>query len=261
MSLASFYDAFLGAVVESEPRGLADFLEDRAAVENAIVYRNTVFRGAADALATAFPAVARLAGAAYFESVAVAYVGAEPPRQRSLVGYGESFPAFLERAPGVDQAPYLPDAARLDQAWLRAHRAAGGAALEAASLNAVVPEKLPELRLRLHPSVQLTALAWSLHDAWKDNRGEAAAPSTRDVRHEPQYVTHWRLGYEVESQVLSPAEARFFNALRQDQALGEAAERAMACASNFNISRVFAGALEAGVFDAAQPHLTTMGEE
>jgi hypothetical protein len=109
--------------------------------------------------------------------------------------------------------------------------------------------------------VQLTALAWSLHDAWKDNRGEAAAPSTREVRHEPQYVMHWRLGHEVESQVLAAAEARFFDALRQGQTLGEAAERAIACASDFNISLVFAGALEAGVFDAAQPHLTIMGEE
>jgi hypothetical protein len=260
MSLASFYDAFLGAVVESEPRRLADFLDDRAAVENAIVYRNTVFRGAADALGTAFPAVARLAGATYFESVAIAFVAAEPPRQRSLVGYGETFPLFLERAPGVDQAPYLPDAARLDQAWLRAHRAAGGAALDAGALSAVSPEQLPELRLRLHPSVQLTALEWSVHDAWKDNRGDIATPSEREVRHEPQYVMHWRLGHEVESQVLAAAEARFFDALRQGQTLGEAAERAIACASDFNISLIFADALEAGLFDTSQLDLEQKGE-
>lgn len=258
--LHAFYDAFLGAVDGADPRPLADFLDDRSAVENAIVYRNTIYRGAADALATAFPATARLAGGAYFEAVAVAYIAAEPPQRRSLVGYGASFADFLARAPGIEQAPYIPDAARLDRAWLSAHLAPAAGALRAEALGAVAPERLDQLVLRLHPSAHIVDLSWSVHDAWKDNRGEDA-PGARAVTHDRQTVLLWRLNHEVQSQILSGAEARFFQRLAEGLTLGAAAAAALACAPDFNLSLVFAGALEAGLFDDVQPDMEAKREE
>lgn len=260
-SLADFYDAFLEAVIEARPRALGSLLEDPIAAGDAIVYRNTVFRGAADALSTAYPAVARLGGSAYFEAVAVAYVAAHPPRQRSLVGYGEAFPEFLETAPGVEEAPYMPDAARLDRAWLGAHRAADADALIAGALAAVPPERLSELHLRLHPSVRVVELGWALHDAWKANRGDGGDRTMREVRRERQFVLVWRLGHEVQSQVLSAAEATFFGALAGGRTLGAAAEDALKDSAAFNTSLVFAGALEAGLFAAGQPDLDLKREE
>lgn len=260
MTLAYFYQAFVGAIAGPDPRALGAFLEDSETLANALVYRNTTFRGAADALATAFPAVARLAGEPYFEHVAVAFVEASPPRQRSLVGYGEGFADFLESAPGMAEAPYLPDAARLDFAWLGAHRAAAQSPLQASALAALRPERLAELRLRLHPSVRVVELSWSVHDAWRHNR--AAAPATaHQVLHERQDVLLWRPGHEVQSQVLSAAEARFFAALAGGLPLGEAAQAALATSPDFNTSLVFAGALEAGVFGGEQPDIDGKREE
>ncbi len=262
VQLALFYDAFLDAVVGGDPRALGACLEDRSAADNALVYRNTVFRGAADALSTAYPAVLRLAGSGYFESVAVAYVGAEPLRRRSLVGYGETFPEFLETAPGVDQAPYMPDAARLDRAWLDAHRAADANALAAAELTAVPPDRLADLSLQLHPSVRVVELGWTVHEAWKANRdGGGGEKDAREVRRGQQWVLLWRAGHEVESQVLTVAEAAFFKALLEKRPLGVAAAEALSISEDFNTSLVFAGALEAGVFDASQPELDQKREE
>lgn len=258
--LSGYYQAFLDAVVGTDPRMLGAYLEDRAAVSNALVYRNTTFRSAADALATAYPAVARLAGEVYFEHVAVAYVEASPPRQRSLVGYGEGFADFLENAPGIAEAPYLPDAARLDSAWLAAHRAPSQAPLAAADLAALRPERLAELVLKLHPSVRLLELGWNVHDAWKHNRADERA-KTHQVLPERQYVMLWRPAHEVETQVLSAAEARFFQMLACGGALGEAAGDALAVSQDFNTTLVFAGALEAGVFAGEQPDLDGKREE
>lgn len=258
--LSGYYQAFLDAVVGADPRPLGAYLEDRAFVSNALVYRNTTFRGAADALATAFPAVARLAGDAYFEHVAVAFVEAAPPRRRSLVGYGEGLADFLETAPGIAEAPYLPDVARLDWAWLGAHRAPSGVPLAATDLAAVRPERLADLVLKLHPSVRLLELGWSIHDAWKHNRTDEPA-SSHQVLPERQHIMLWRPAHEVETQILSPAEAMFFKMLAAGAALGEAAEAALAASPDFNTTLVFAGALEAGVFAGDQPDLDAKREE
>lgn len=258
--LSGYYQAFLDAVVGSDPRPLGAYLEDREQVSNALVYRNTTFRGAADALAAAFPAVTRLAGEAYFEHVAVTYVGAAPPRRRSLVGYGEGLADFLRTAPGIAEAPYLPDAARLDWAWLSAHRAPTQTPLAAADLAAVRPERLADLVLKLHPSVGLLELGWSVHDAWKHNRTGAPA-IVHQVLPARQHVMVWRPAHEVETQVLSPAEALFFTTLAAGASLGKAAEAALAASADFNTTLVFAGALEAGVFAGDQIDLDAKREE
>ena len=258
--LSGYYRAFLDAVVGSDPRMLGAYLEDRALVSNALVYRNTTFRAAADALATAYPAVARLSGEAYFEQVAIAYVEASPPQRRSLVGYGEGFADFLETAPGISEAPYLADAARLDWAWLCAHRAPSQAPLAGADLAALRPERLADLVLMLHPSVRLIDLRWSVHDAWKHNRTHAPAVA-HNVSPVRQHVMLWRPAHEVETQVLSRAEALFFVSLAAGAALGASAEAALAASPDFNTTLVFAGALEAGVFAGEQPDLDLKREE
>jgi len=249
--LAAFYDAFLDAVIERRSAALAAFVEARATPNDAIVYRNTVFRGGADALATAFPAVARLAGANYFEAVAVAYVEAYPPRTNTLAGYGALFPEFLGAAPGIENAPYLPDVARLDRAWLVAHLAADETPLTADALGASDPEDLAAKSLPLHASVQLVTLSWDIHDIWHANRAVADERcDAREVNRKRQDVAIWRPRHEVRSQVLTLPEAEFLAAMAEGHSLSAAATRAIEIDSNFDVSQMFAGAIAAGVFAA-----------
>lgn len=258
-ALAGFFDAFVEAVIERRPAALVTHLTDESAADNAIVYRNTVYRGGADALANAFPAVARMAGPAYFERVAIAYVSAVPALTRSLVGYGEAFPALVAQAPGLEQAPYMADAARLDRAWLEAHLAPSREPLQAGALAALKPERLADMRLALHPSVRLLRLDWTVYDPWKHNRGEGD-PVEHVVTPHEQWVLVWRPFFDVESRVLSLAEARFLSRLGDGGALGEAAQAAGE-AGDFDISLVFAAALEGGVFDSEQRELDSLREE
>lgn len=258
-TLAGYFDAFVDAVVAKDPSALTPHLTDASSGANVIVYRNTIFRGGADALASAFPAVARMAGSAYFERVAVAYMSASPPATRSLVGYGETFPAFIAKAPGLDRAPYLADAARLDRAWLEAHLAPTQEPLQAGALAALKPERLAELHLGLHPSARLLRLDWTVHDAWKHNRAEER-PVDHIVAPDEQWVLVWRPALDVESRVLTCAEASFLRCLGAGGALGMAAEEA-AKDGDVDISLLFAAALEGGVFDAAPGELESMREE
>lgn len=259
--LAAFYDAFLDAVIERRSAALVAFVEARATPDNAIVYRNTVFCGGANALATAFPSVARLAGADYFEAVAVAYVEAHPPRSRTLAGYGSSFPEFLQAAPGIENAPYLPDVARLDRAWLAAHLAVDETPLTADALGEGGPEHLAAKSLPLHASVQLVNLSWDIHDVWRANRAEGdASCDTRAVSCTRQGVAIWRPQHEVRSQVLALHEAEFLAAMAEGCSLSVAASRALKIDSNFDVSQMFAGAIAAGVFaPVAYPAHATPG--
>ena len=259
--LADFYDAFLDAVIAGKPKALGALLEPRSRPENAIVYRNTVFRGGADALATAFPAVARLAGASYFEAIAIAYVEAHPPRSRTLVGYGAQFPEFLETAPGIDAAPYLPDIARLDRAWLAAHLAVDQLPLTGDALAESLPEQLAERCLPLHPSAQLVTLSWDAHAAWSANRAEAdPSRDAREVRPARQDVVFWRPHHEVQSQILTQAEADFLATMLAGRSLNEAALGALTLDPDFDVGHVFAGAIAAGLF-ADLPNTTDAGQE
>jgi hypothetical protein len=259
--LADFYDAFLDAVIAGRPKALGALLEPRHTAENAIVYRNTVFRGAADALATAFPAVGRLAGASYFEAIAIAYVEAHPPRSRTLVGYGTQFPEFLETAPGIDAAPYLSDIARLDRAWLAAHLAADQLPLTGDALAASPPEQLAQRCLPLHPSVQLITLSWDAHAAWSANRAESdASCDVREVRPARQNVVFWRPYHQVQSQILTQAEAEFLATMLAGRSLNESALAALTLDPEFDVGQFFAGAIAAGLF-ADLPHTADAGQE
>lgn len=247
--LNTFYDAFLGAVIEGHLRPLSFCLDDPSASKNAVVYRNTVFRGAAEALATAYPAVVRLTGESYFEPVAVSYVQKAPPAERSLVGYGQTFPEFLLDAPGLEAAPYLSDVARLDRGWLEAHLAAEALVLTPSSLSSVPPDLLPRLKLEFHPSVRVLTLSWDICAAWAANRtDDEAGIQEMVVARIENHVLLWRLENEVQHQRLEIGEAAFFRAIESGNPLDKAAEAAIAADEEFDTSLAFAKALHAGVF-------------
>ena len=55
------------------------------------VYRNTVIHGAVEALRSNYPVVAQIVGDEMFESIAVDYSSARPPRSPVLALYGDAF--------------------------------------------------------------------------------------------------------------------------------------------------------------------------
>jgi hypothetical protein len=83
LSLAGFQDAFISALYGKDPASLP-------------VYRNTVMKGASDAVLANFPTVERLVGTAWLQAVAARYVRQFPPADARLLHYGQGFPDFLD---------------------------------------------------------------------------------------------------------------------------------------------------------------------
>ncbi|MEO8523669.1 MAG: DNA-binding domain-containing protein [Caldimonas sp.] len=150
-SLAAFQRRFAAALFADVGSDAADAV---ATQPGFIVYRNTVMRGAVDALAANHPTVAQLVGVEWFEHVAARFVSTNLPRDGSLALYGVGFADFLAAFAPSGELPYLADVARLDRAWTEAHLAADAPVLTARDLAGLSPQALLDAVLVPHPAAR-----------------------------------------------------------------------------------------------------------
>ena len=136
----TYTDEFAQALLEPALRP-ALFEGDAERVDAGLnVYRNNVMHSLSVALADIYPVVRALVGGEFFAGLARTYVRTEPPVSPVLAEYGRSFPEFLESFEPARQAPYLPDVARIERAWLDAWHAQDAHSLDAEALASVPPE-------------------------------------------------------------------------------------------------------------------------
>jgi hypothetical protein len=168
-------ESFAWALLDPDrplPPGLSTWNGSDAAVRFG-VYRNNVAVSLAGALADTFPVTREVVGHAFFAAMALCFVTAEPPRSPVLTEYGDTFPDFLARFPPAAGLPYLADLARLELARVRAYHAAEAEPLgpEALASHLGDPDRLPEARLTLHPSLAVLDSAHAIVSLWAAHQG------------------------------------------------------------------------------------------
>ena len=211
--VARFHAALAGGAV---PPGLlaspADEVQARLSV-----YRNTVARSLALALAQRFPVVERLVGPAFFAAMAVPFRAAHPPRSPVLQEWGGDFPGFLAGFPPVAGLPYLPDVARIEWARGLAYHAADAGPLAADQLAEALAGGGP---LRLHPSLLVLRLdqpavsIWQANQPGRDGACRAAGPEIALIWRRPDH--------QVPVARIAPGEAALIDALLRGVPLEDA---------------------------------------
>ena len=202
------------------------------------VYRNNVVCSLVDALADSFPVVRQLVGDAFFRAMAGLFVRESPPRSRVLAHYGKEFPAFVVRFEPAAGLPYLADLARLEASRVVAYHAADAEPVpdEMVSLALASGERMGELRLGLHPSVNALASPHAVVSLWAahqlDDDGEIE-PVDVDL---PESALILRTGLEVLVLPAPRGAVEFVEAVRGGLNLGDAAVRAMAAAPDFDLT-------------------------
>jgi hypothetical protein len=206
------------------------------------VYRNTVLKGAIDAIEANYPAVTRLVGGEWMRAAAAVYVREAPPAEPSLLHYGAGFPAWLSTFPPAADLRWLADVARLDRAWTEAHVAAAEPAVEAAAVAALAPAELARTVLRPHASARWHFAADApIHTLWQRNRRSAAEVPDEDVgadlewRGEGALLT--RPTDAVESIALDAAGIAFLDACAAGGTLADAAAAAIAAGTGADTDR------------------------
>ncbi|WP_367847934.1 DUF2063 domain-containing protein [Rhodoferax sp. WC2427] len=179
------------------------------------IYRNNLAVSLVDALADTFPAVQELVGGDFFRAMARLYVQAHPPHTRAMAWYGAGFAAFVDNFGPAASVPYLADVARLEMGRVRAYHAADVDAVAPQALQAALadPQQLAQLRLDLHPSLQVIASRFAVFSLWAAHRGALQAADVDPAL--PQTALVSRRGLDVEVLEVSAAAGAFITALQQ----------------------------------------------
>jgi hypothetical protein len=248
-ALAAYQDAFVQALLAHD-REPADAYVARLAVQPGFaVYRNTVMKGAIDALQANYPAVARLVGDEWFRAAAAIFARAQPPARATLLHYGERFADFLAGFGPAQELPYLPGVARLDRCWTEAHSAADEAPVASGAVAALAPAALARAVLRPHAAARW---AWfedmPVATIWQRNRGPGAAGAVAEADLEwrgeglllarPRGVVAWH--------DIGRAGCAFLDACAAGAPLAAAATAALAAAPGVDLARMMQTLLEAG---------------
>jgi Putative DNA-binding domain len=222
----------------------------KGAVKRYNVYRNNVTASLIDALVAIYPAVHRITGTDFFRAMARFHVRATPPTSPLLFEYGRDFPAFIASYEYAQDMPWLADVARIERAWLDAYHAADAPPLPAAALAQVPADRLGEIIFRAHPATRIVRSVYPAVAIFAMNRADGPVTSLKSSAAEDALVT--RADTEVDVRLLPPGHATFLASLIDGATLAEAASKAFAKTSSFDLSAGIAGMIKAGVFTTLQ---------
>lgn len=244
---ASFETSFAEALLNAD-RPLPDGITAHNAAIPArrfAIYRNNLVAGLCKALGSRFPVVEKLVGDEFFAAMARLFVLQKPPRSPLLATYGDEFAAFIAAFEPARELPYLADMARLEAARTRAYHAADATPLESNRLSTLEASDAANIRIDLHPSVEIIRSAHPIVTIWAMNSGEAELRPIEDWPSEDALVA--RPNLEVEVRVLPPGGAAFLLALAKGHSLGGAAEVALVDDPGFDLTGNIAGLIGAGL--------------
>jgi hypothetical protein len=187
------------------------------------VYRNNARTLFEQALQLTFPVVCRRVGHDYFRQLADHFRAACPSRAGDLHEIGRPFAHFL--ATHLADTPYswLAELAVLEWAIADAGVAADSTTATAASLGAIDPEHMSDVRLELVPSLRAVAASVPALAVWKANQPGSPGAAV-ELSAGPEYVIVHRGPAQVELRSVTRAEFEFVVALTEGATLGAAVD-------------------------------------
>lgn len=212
------------------------------------VYRNNVISGLIRAVAARYPVVRKLLWDDAFRRAAHLYVTSEPPRSPVMLEYGDSFPRFLRGIGRCAASDYLADVAELEAARTRAYHAADATPLSRDAFAALAPEDLPDLRVRLHPSLTLLESRFPVVGIWQANRQDREEGNDNMLREwKPECALIARPRFLVEVRPLSAGVHAFIAALAEGRTVVSAIAQGMANQPGFNLGECFSALVAADI--------------
>lgn len=249
--LSRFQDAFAQALAGDFGRLAPWTLGDQAEARFA-VYRNTVAKGCADALAAQFPAVTRVVGEAWMREAGVGFARHDPPARANLLDYGEGFPGWLAAFPPAVDMPWLASLARIDWTWRDACFAPDRPPLPAEVFAHLAPEAYSATTAELHPAARFLWFADGAPSLWLALQDDPA-PAEAELGPEPEGLLMTRPGLEVQAHVLGPGGFALLTTCGANGSLAAAGHAALNAERDLPLGETFAQLIAAGAFVSLKP--------
>lgn len=252
-SLEGFQDAFAHALYGGESYDMLKLTHQPGFA----VYRNTVLKGATDALVANFPTIERLVGTDWLRSAAAIHARLSPPSDSRLLNYGADFPVFLDNFEHAQDMHYLGDIARLDLLWTQVHCADEEPSVDMNALARLCPTELAKLKL-----IPRATSRWiwfpdcPAYTLWHLNREQLPIPEELDWQGEGALLT--RKDGRVFWQAASAAECAFLDACATRLPLDQAIDKAVAIKPTLNLEQCLIQMVSSGVFSASKPSSSSM---
>jgi len=234
---AAFSRALLGG---DERLASAEVLGDGLAPGARLqIYRHHVFTTLTAGLRATYPVVCRLVDERFFGYAAAQYIQSHPPHGPCLFEYGASFPEFLAAFEPCRHLRYLPDVARLEWALHDALNAEDVESLDPARLRGLTEDELPQVMLRLDPSLALLSSRWPIDRIFRVNQPEADPGTVVNLAAGGVYLEVRRIGHDAVFRALDRATYAFRLALAESHCFEEAAATALALDDSFDLPAAF----------------------
>jgi hypothetical protein len=157
-----------------------------------------------DALASTYPQLQELLGAAEFDALARQYIAAHPSQFASIRWFGDRLATALGE--WHDNEPWLSELAEWEWALAAAFDARDRTALTTEALAPIRPEQWPGLRFEFHPSLQRLRLRTNAATMFKE-LSEALPRSEPLLKDEPRTWILWRQDSKTRYRSLDVSEA------------------------------------------------------
>lgn len=210
------------------------------------VYRNTVHKALADALAASFPTVLKVVGPEWMQEASVIFARSYPPGCAVLVDYGVTFPDWLSRFEPAKEMWYLSDLARLDRLWTESHLAADTPPLMDMDAGLLI-EGFDRIGLQLIDSARLAWFDHSIPQLWQALR-HSPSEGVLELEAVWQAVLIWRPSHEVKFMCLSPKAYAFLAACDAGKSFAIAATETSSVDDPIDQSIMFSELIASGVF-------------
>lgn len=208
------------------------------------VYRNNVMIGLTQTLKDAYPAVHRIVGSEFFHALARAFIVGALPRSPMLLDYGAGLPEFIGNFEPASVLPYLADVARIERGWTEAYHAAEASPIDPSAFAKIGPDRIPHVRLVLHPSVRIVRSRFPVLTIWQMN-AEGGEPRPVDLSvGEDALIVRPQANVEVRS--IPRGSADFARALATGRSVLSALEVALVTDPSFDLVANLTDLLQAG---------------
>ncbi|TVO72246.1 HvfC/BufC N-terminal domain-containing protein [Sedimenticola selenatireducens] len=235
--LAELQQAFCDALRSPEmpTDALLDaIVDDGLNLQRFNVYRNNFIVLNGDALADMYPVIKRLVGDEAFRVLATAYVRSHPPQARTLLLYGDQFPAFLASIPELVELPYLADVARIEFAWTEAYHAQEHPVLTEDQVSSITADAFGQCQLLPHPTLHCIGSDYPIYSIWQANQS-CETDELISLDQGESYVIVLRPEIDVEVSTVSQGAFHFLKQLQSGAIIEAAYEVAIEQDSTFDL--------------------------